>query len=143
MATAIVAATSGAAWLAERQIVVGARVGSCTVAYAPFGTVTAIHSTADITVRWDDARTEMVAWTAVSPLGYVVEVAPVAASASQWASAATHLELRDEWRTVRIDGVRYVVLVSGRSGRVYHVRADAGGCRCRWYEKTRTMCSHM
>lgn len=62
---------------------------------------------------------------------------------SQWASAATHLEQRSEWRTVRIDGTRYVVLVSGNSGRTYFVRADAAGCGCLWYAKTQEQCSHM
>jgi hypothetical protein len=63
------------------------------------------------------------------------------------ASAATHLELRDDpingWRTVRIAGVRYVRMVSGNSGKVYLVRADARGCECCWYTKTLTACSHM
>lgn len=63
-------------------------------------------------------------------------------TASQWASAATHLENRSEWRTVRLDGVRYVVLVSGNSGRVYMVRADARGCGCLWSQRAATPCSH-
>src|SRR4051812_49833859 len=134
MATVIVAADL--TWLAERGLTPGARVGSCVAAHAPFGTVTAVRSTADITLKWDNGTTETVAWTAISPLGYVVEVAPVAASASQWASASVHLELRDDplngWRVVRIEGVRYVRMVSGTSGKVYLVRADAGGCECRW-----------
>lgn len=62
---------------------------------------------------------------------------------SAWASATSHLELRSEWQTVRIGGVRYVILTSGTSGRVYHVRADAAGCLCRWYERTLQQCSHM
>lgn len=64
------------------------------------------------------------------------------ATPSQWASAATHLDQREAWRTVRIDGVRYVVLVSGNSGRVYMVRADARGCGCLWSERAATPCSH-
>lgn len=62
---------------------------------------------------------------------------------SQWASATSHMDLRSEWQTVRIGGVRYVILTSGTSGRVYHVRADATGCLCRWYERTLQQCSHM
>jgi hypothetical protein len=64
------------------------------------------------------------------------------ATPSQWASAAIHLENRSAWRTVRIDGVRYVVLVSGNSGRVYYVRADARGCGCAWSQRAATPCSH-
>jgi hypothetical protein len=142
MASAIVAAPTDAAWLAERGLAVGARVGSCVVAHAPLGTVIAVTSVESITVRWDNGQVETVGWTAISPLGYVVGTSPITASASQWASAAAHLDLRADWRTVRIDGVRYVVLTSGNSGRVYHVRADAGGCKCRWYEKMATRCSH-
>lgn len=63
-------------------------------------------------------------------------------TASQWASAATHLEQRSEWRTVRIDGVRYIVLVSGNSGRVYMVRADGRGCGCLHSQRAATPCSH-
>lgn len=63
-------------------------------------------------------------------------------TASQWASAATHLAMRSEWRYVRIGDVRYVVLVSGTSGRVYYVRADARGCGCLWSQKAATPCSH-
>ncbi len=62
---------------------------------------------------------------------------------SQYASAATHLAMRSEWRTVRIGDVRYVVLVSGNSGRVYYVRADAEGCGCVFYVQTARQCSHM
>lgn len=65
------------------------------------------------------------------------------ATSAQWASATSHLELRSEWQTVRIGGVRYVILTSGTSGRVYHVRADAAGCLCRWYGRTLQQCSHM
>lgn len=69
---------------------------------------------------------------------------PITATASQYASAAMHLEMRGDWRTIRIDNVRYVVLVSGTSGRVYWVRADAGArsCRCIWSENSTTPCSH-
>jgi hypothetical protein len=142
MATATVA--PDIAWLADRGLVVGARVGSCVKAYAPFGTVVAIASTDALTVKWDDDTTETVGWTKIAPLGYTVEVGqPAGPTPSQWASAATHLEGREDWRSVRIEGVRYVVLTSGRSGRVYHVRADAAGCRCKWYEKTASQCSHM
>src|SRR3954462_14242046 len=78
MTTATVTATqTDIAWLAERQLVVGARVGSCIVARQA-GTVIAVRSLDDMTVRWDDGRTESVRWTAISPFGYVVEVAPVA-----------------------------------------------------------------
>jgi len=69
--------------------------------------------------------------------------AAAAPSPSQCASAAMHLERRDDWRVVRIEGVRYVVVPSGRSGRVYLVRADAGGCACPWYTRTGRQCSHM
>lgn len=64
-------------------------------------------------------------------------------TASQFASATVHMERRDEWRTVRIDGVRYVSMVSGRSNRVYLVRADAGGCSCSHYRTTWRTCAHM
>jgi hypothetical protein len=63
-------------------------------------------------------------------------------TASQWAAAAMHLDRRDEWRTVRINGVRYVVLTSGNSGRVYFVRADARGCGCLWSQTMQPPCSH-
>src|SRR4051812_22084531 len=142
MAQTIVAAPPDAAWLAERHIVIGSRVGSCVKAFAPFGAVTAIRTTDDITVKWDDATVTTETWSAIAPLGYVVGTPPITASASQWASASVHLDLRDDWRTVRIDGVRYVVLTSGNSGRVYHVRADGKGCGCKWYERTATRCSH-
>ena len=66
-----------------------------------------------------------------------------APTASQWASAALHLERRPDWRYIRIDGVRYAVLASGNSGRTYQLRADAAGCSCCWYQKTGTTCSHM
>ncbi len=62
---------------------------------------------------------------------------------SQRASAALHLERRADWRTVRIDGTRYVVLPSGRSAHVYTVRGDAAGCSCPWYQRTGQRCSHM
>jgi hypothetical protein len=61
----------------------------------------------------------------------------------QWASAACHVEQRDDWRTIRVNGVRYVVLTSGTSGRIYHVRADATACDCRWYVATHKQCAHM
>src|SRR5215211_6489217 len=148
MVTTTVAAPTDREWLAERGIVVGARVGSCVgscvAAHHPFGTVIAVNAIYSLAVRWDDATTESVTWSAIAPLGYVVEAAPVAASASQWASASVHLELRndplDGWRTVRIEGVRYVRMVSGTSGKVYLVRADARGCECRWYDKTAGLC---
>lgn len=63
-------------------------------------------------------------------------------TASQFASAITHLERRDEWRTVRIDGTRYISLVSGRSNRVYLARADAAGCSCVWSQTMSSPCSH-
>ncbi len=63
-------------------------------------------------------------------------------TASQFASAAMHLERRSEWRTVRIDGVRYISLISGRSNRVYLVRADAAGCGCVWSQTMSSPCSH-
>jgi hypothetical protein len=65
-----------------------------------------------------------------------------APTASQFASATTHLERRSEWRTVRIDGVRYISLVSGRSNRVYLARADAAGCSCTWSQTMSSPCSH-
>jgi hypothetical protein len=67
----------------------------------------------------------------------------IAPTPSQWASAALHLERREDWRFVHIDGTRYAVLTSGSSGRVYQVRADAAGCSCPWYLKTGQRCSHM
>jgi predicted nucleic acid-binding Zn finger protein len=129
-------------WLADRGLVVGARVGSCTVRDLA-GTVVAVVSLDDLAVRWDDT-TETVRWTAVSPFGYLVEVALSAApTTSRCASAACHLERRADWRTVRIDGTRYVVLTSGNSGRTYILRADAAGCSCPWYQRTGRRCSHM
>ena len=92
-------------WLADRGLVVGARVGSCTTR-ALAGTVVAVHSLDELAVRWDDGRTESVRWTAVSPFGYVIVGAGPAPTPSQWASAATHLERRADWRTIRIDGTR-------------------------------------
>lgn len=62
---------------------------------------------------------------------------------SQEASAASHLDRQGEWRFYRVDGVRYVALQSGNSGRVYHVRASADGCSCLFYERTGRTCSHM
>ena len=70
-------------------------------------------------------------------------------TASQYAAAASHLDMRSDpdplqrWANVRIDGVRYVSVTSGNSGRKYLVRADANGCECVWYERTLTRCSHM
>jgi hypothetical protein len=87
-------------------------------------------------------------WRAANPPQTATE-APAGASTitaptpSQWASAATHLERRADWRTIRIDGTRYVVLPSGNSGRTYILRADAAGCQCPWYARTGTRCSHM
>lgn len=69
-----------------------------------------------------------------------VQIKPI--TASQFASAITHLERRSEWRTVRIDGVRYISLVSGRSNRVYLARADADGCSCIWSQTMSSPCSH-
>jgi hypothetical protein len=62
---------------------------------------------------------------------------------SQWASAAMHLDRRDEWRFFWVSGVRYVALPSGNSGRTYWVRASADGCSCPWYARTLEQCSHM
>lgn len=67
----------------------------------------------------------------------------IAPTQSQWASAMTHLEQREEWRFLRISGIRYVSLVSGRSNRVYLARADADGCSCPFYVQTGRQCSHM
>lgn len=69
-----------------------------------------------------------------------VQTKPI--TASQFASAITHLERRSEWRTVRIDNVRYISLVSGRSNRVYLARADADGCSCIWSQTMSSPCSH-
>src|SRR5215207_3565831 len=140
--TTVAPAPADAAWLADRGLVVGARVGSCTTRDLD-GTVVAVTSLDELAVRWDDGTTEVVSWTAISPFGYVVEVAPAAPTASQWASAATHLERQADWRTIRIDAVRYVVLQSGNSGRTYILRADAAGCQCVWYQRTGQRCSHM
>ena len=87
---------------------------------------------------WRAEHTQQTATEA--PAGASTITAP---TASQWASAATHLERRAGWRTVRIDGTRYVVLTSGNSGRTYWVRAGARGCGCRWYQETGRRCSHM
>jgi hypothetical protein len=70
-------------------------------------------------------------------------------TASQFAAATSHLDMRSDpdplqrWANVRIDGVRYVSVTSGNSGRKYLVRADAAGCACVWYQRTLTRCSHM
>lgn len=68
---------------------------------------------------------------------------PTAVTASQLASARCHLERRPAWRTVRINGTRYVSMVSGRSNRVYLVRADSAGCSCAHYTTTWRTCAHM
>lgn len=60
---------------------------------------------------------------------------------SMWASASTHLEHRIEH--IRIDGIRWAVVTSGNSGRVYRLPADASWCPCKWNTETRTRCSHM
>lgn len=70
-----------------------------------------------------------------------VQSKPITATASQWASARTHLERRIEY--VRFEGVRYAIVVSGNSDRVYHLPADASKCPCVWWEIMRTMCAHM
>lgn len=63
---------------------------------------------------------------------------------SQRASAACHLERRSEWTFYRVAGVRYVAMPSGRSGRVYRVRADGTGCECDAYQKWNySACAHM
>lgn len=64
-------------------------------------------------------------------------------SPSQQASAVAHLSRRDEWRSVRMNGTRYVVIPSARSGKVYTVRADATGCSCPGYAKGLPVCAHM
>jgi hypothetical protein len=65
------------------------------------------------------------------------------ATPSQYASAAMHLDRRSEWRTYLVDGTRYVAILSGRSNRVYAVRADSRGCSCDWYKNGGQQCSHM
>lgn len=64
-------------------------------------------------------------------------------SPSQQASAEQHLSRRDEWRSVRVNGTRYVVLPSATSGKVYTVRADGRGCSCPAYTRGLAVCSHM
>ena len=65
-------------------------------------------------------------------------------TASQQASAAQHLERRDEWRYYWVDGVRYVRMVSARSGRIYRLRADGDGCECAAYLiHGYAVCAHM
>jgi len=65
-------------------------------------------------------------------------------TASQQAAAQLHLERRSEWRYSWTDGVRYVSMPSGRSGRVYRLRADAQGCPCDAYQiYGYAVCSHM
>jgi hypothetical protein len=61
---------------------------------------------------------------------------------AQWANATLHLERRADWRFIRIDGVRYVSLVSNASPRVHIVRADGRACDCLWYQRTGKTCSH-
>jgi hypothetical protein len=72
-----------------------------------------------------------------------VQFKAYSATASQWASAASHLETRGEWKVYRVDGVRYVALKSGTSGHIYAVKASGNGCSCRWYQSTWQQCSHM
>lgn len=64
-------------------------------------------------------------------------------TASQYAAASTHLEKPITY--IRSNGIRYAVVTSGTSGRVYQVRADASACaeHCIWWTRTRTQCSHM
>jgi len=64
-------------------------------------------------------------------------------TASQFASASTHLETPISY--VRVDGIRYAVVTSGTSGRVYQVWADASACaeHCIWWTRTKMQCSHM
>lgn len=64
-------------------------------------------------------------------------------TASQYASAALHLERMADWLFVRIAGERYAVIPSGTSGHTYLCRADARGCSCLGYVKTGRRCSHM
>jgi hypothetical protein len=65
-------------------------------------------------------------------------------TASQQAAAQLHLERRSEWRYSRTDGVRYVSMPSGRSGRVYRLRADGRACPCDAYQRYGyAVCSHM
>lgn len=136
--------------LADHGIVIGSRVGFTSTPYHELGTVVAISDQDNITVRWDDSTITVESWLVLAPNGYVVEgveggptAAPATASAAQWASAVLHLEHRQDWRVVRIAGTRYIVMQSGRSGRVYQVRADARGCACPWYARTGRRCSHM
>lgn len=63
-------------------------------------------------------------------------------TASQYASAASHLDRSSDWRHFWIDDTRYVSLTSGCSGKRYTVRADARGCSCLWSQKTGAPCSH-
>lgn len=62
-------------------------------------------------------------------------------TASQYASAAMHLET--PINHIRIDNVRYAIVTSGNSDRVYWLPADGSSCPCIWWEKTRTTCSHL
>ena len=62
---------------------------------------------------------------------------------SQRASALAHLDRRDEWRFFWRGDTRYVAMLSGRSNRLYIVRADAGSCSCPWNEKMWQRCAHM
>lgn len=64
-------------------------------------------------------------------------------TASQLASAEAHLFYRQDWRFYRVNGVRYVSMKSGTSGRIYQVRADGQGCSCDAYQKWGyVICSH-
>ncbi len=66
-------------------------------------------------------------------------------TASQFASATVHLERRGEWVYFWREGVRYVRIISGRSNRLYVLRADSAGCSCAWSTNPwsgGTPCSH-
>jgi hypothetical protein len=62
-------------------------------------------------------------------------------TASQYASAATHLET--PIHHIRIDGQRFAIVTSGNSDHVYWLPADGTSCPCIWWETTRTTCSHL
>jgi hypothetical protein len=71
-------------------------------------------------------------------------VSRIVPTESQRASSQCHLGRRDEWRAYRVDGVRYYAITSGKSGRVYRVRADGTGCECAAYQTWGySACSHM
>lgn len=61
---------------------------------------------------------------------------------SQLASAEMHLARQSEWRFVRIDGIRYAKIPSGRSNHLYTLPVDTRGCTCRYWQDWGKACAH-